>query len=124
MICVVVGLSLGCGGKVSFTLSAFGAVAIDRLVVRVGAWVFVNGSRWRCGWACTADVLWVRLVAAVVVAVPFVVPVRGVVVGSVLAVFQFLASVAVFVGRGGRALRGGPVSGVGACPAWKGGWIP
>ena len=99
MICVVVGLSLCCGGKVGFTESAFCAVAINRPVVRgaVGAWVFIVGGRGCCGWACAADVLWMWLIAAVVIAVPFVVTVHGIVVGSLLAVFLFLAGVAVLV---------------------------
>ena len=60
------------------------------------------------------------LVAAVVIAVPFVVAVHGIVVGSLLAVFLFLAGVAALVRRVSRALRGGPVDVVGACPAWEG----
>jgi hypothetical protein len=123
---VVVGLSLCCGGKVSFTQSAFCAVAINRPVVRgaVGAWVFIVGGRWGCGWACAADVLWMWLVAAVVIAVPFVVVVHGLVVGSLLALFLFVAGVAVLVRRVGRTLRGCPVDVVRACPAWERGWIP
>jgi hypothetical protein len=90
---------------------------IVRILCFRNRWVFIGGGRWCCGWACTADILWVWLVAAVVVVVPFVVAVRSVVVGSVLAVFLFLTGVAVLVRRVGRALRGGPVDVVGACPA-------
>ena len=82
--------------------------------VAVGIWVFVGGGRWSCSRACTSGFLWVWLVAAGVVTVSFVVALRSVVVGSMLAVFLFLAGVAVL------ALGGGPVDVIGACSTWEG----